>query len=180
MATFRDLFKPDSKPPLRRRLAAVAVALAFLALGVVVAQEWHKPAAKLPALSLDLIDGGTFDTAELSGQPLFVSFWAPDCALCIEEFPAMKRFYDGYGPQGLQVVAVALFHSPPLEVVRFSRDFGLNFPVALDPLNRVAKSFGGVEVTPTSFLYDAAGNLLWSRVGKIDFAGLEEILAKTF
>ena len=178
MAIFRVLFNPGSGSPLRRRLAAAAVALVFLVLGAVGAKEWLEPTAKLPAVSLDLINGGTFNTSELSEQPIFVSFWAPDCAVCIEEFPAMKRFYDNYGPQGLHVVAVALFHSPPLEVVKFSRRFGLNFPVALDPLNRAARSFGDVEVTPTSFLYDSDGNLLWSQVGKIDFARLEEILAE--
>ncbi len=179
MAILNALFTSLSGSPPKRRLATAVLALAFVVLGIVAAREGREPTAGLPAVSLDLIDGGTFDTSELRQQPLFVSFWAPDCAVCIEEFPAMKRFYERHGPRGLEVVAVALFHSPPLEVLRFSRQFELNFPVALDPLNRAARSFGGVEVTPTSFLYDSAGKLLWSQVGKIDFTRLEKILART-
>ena len=179
MAIFSTLFKAGLASPLRRRLAVVVVVPVFLAFGAWIALGQREPAPVLPAVSLDLIGGGTLSTLELPGRPLFVSFWAPDCAVCIEEFPAMKRFYDRHSPRGVEVVAVALFHSRPLEVVDFARRFELNFPVALDPLNRAARSFGGVEVTPTSFLYDSAGKLLWSQVGKIDFIRLEQILAQT-
>jgi peroxiredoxin len=54
----------------------------------------------------------------------------------------------------------------------------LPFKVALDPQGDLAKSFGDVKLTPTTFVIDKNGNVIKRYLGEPDFAALHQLLEK--
>ena len=45
-----------------------------------------------------------------------------------------------------------------------------------DGFSEVTKAFGGVNLTPTAFLFDKKGHRLQRTIGELDFAKLHQLL----
>ncbi|MFX6011219.1 redoxin family protein, partial [Acinetobacter baumannii] len=54
----------------------------------------------------------------------------------------------------------------------------LPFKVALDPQDTLAKAFGDVKLTPTTFVIGKDGNIIKRYVGEPQFAELHQLLEK--
>lgn len=152
-------------------LAAALVAAAILSLAVMVARP--TPA---PQVSFVSLKGEKFGTAELKGRVVLINFWATDCPICVKEMPEMARTYERYRERGLDFVAVAMRHDPPNYVIRYAAANRLPFKVALDPAGEIAKAFGDVQLTPTTFVIDRRGNIVQKFTGEPDFAGLRALI----
>ena len=57
----------------------------------------------------------------------------------------------------------------------FVGEFGLTYPVAFDPDGSVAASYGALGL-PTTFVIDATGVIRYRFLGRVDPAGLKDIL----
>lgn len=66
--------------------------------------------------------------------------------------------------------------TPPAYVVNFAQTRTLPFPVAIDNTGVVAKAWGDVNVTPTTFLVNKQGVVVKRIVGKPDFAELNQLI----
>jgi len=154
-------------PILAAVLLAAALPLLFNACG--------EPGAAPPVTFVSL-KGERIATGDLKGKVVLVNFWATDCAICIKEMPAMVRTYNQYRDRGLEVVAVAMRHDPPNYVIHYAEKNRLPFTVALDPLGELAQAFGGVKLTPTTFVIDKRGNIVFRIQGEPNFARLHELL----
>jgi len=107
-----------------------------------------------------------------------VNFWATSCASCVREMPAMVDTYNKFKGQGLEFVAVAMQYDPPNYVVNFTETRKLPFIVALDAGGDLAKSFGDVTLTPTTFVIGKDGTILKRYVGEPEFSQLHALLQK--
>ncbi len=67
-------------------------------------------------------------------------------------------------------------YDPPSYVVNFAQTRKLPFPVAIDNTGTVAKAWGDVNVTPTTFLVNKRGEVVKRFVGKPDFAELHLLI----
>jgi len=139
-------------------VAAVAIA-AGAALGYV--RRAAPPEAAFVALS-----GGNFDLRDLRGRVVVVNFWATSCAPCLEEMPKLTSTWREYAPRGFEIVAVAMRDDAPNAVADYARKQALPFRVALDTDGAVARAFGHVAVTPTTYLLDRDGRIVASYVGE--------------
>jgi peroxiredoxin len=163
-----------ASPAWRKPLAIAAVAGA-LALGAYVALGTTRPAPEVTFISLT---GDKISTASLKGKVVMVNFWATDCRTCVKEMPQMVETYNKFKGQGMEFVAVAMKHDPPNYVINFTETRKLPFVVALDSGGDIAKSFGNVQLTPTTFVIDKEGRIIKRYVGEPDFAALHLLLAK--
>src|SRR5262249_55251809 len=120
--------------------------------------------------------GDKISTRSLRGKVVLVYFWATSCVTCVEEMPKMIQTYRKYHDRGLETVAVAMRYDPPNYVLAYAVSNKLPFKVALDPLGNVAKSFGDIEATPTTFVLDKRGKIVARYVGEPDFPKLDELL----
>jgi peroxiredoxin len=155
-------------------LAAAALALAiggagYLALG-------QREAA--PAVDMVLLDGSKHNIAEFKGKVVLVNFWATSCTTCVKEMPHMVETYQKYKDKGLDFVAVAMSYDPPAFVSNFAESRRLPFKVAIDNTGSVARSFGDVQLTPTTYLLNKRGEIVKRYVGEPDFAALHQLLEK--
>jgi peroxiredoxin len=110
------------------------------------------------------------------GKVVIVKFWATDCAICVKEMPDMVRTYNRYQGRGLEFIAVAMQHDPPNYVIRYAESNRLPFKVALDPMRELAKAYGDVKVTPTTFVIDRRGNIVSRTQGAADLAKFNALL----
>ena len=107
-----------------------------------------------------------------------VNFWATSCFTCIKEMPQMVQTYNKYKEQGLEYVAVAMSYDPPNYVLNYAQTRKLPFKVALDTQGDLAKSFGDVKLTPTTYVIDKEGNIIKRYVGEPEFSQLHKLLEK--
>lgn len=123
-----------------------------------------------------LLDGQILNTADLKGKVTLVNFWATTCVTCVKEMPSIVATYNKYRDQGLETVAVAMAYDPPQWVANFAQTRQLPFKVALDNTGEVAKAWGDVKLTPTTYVVDKQGRIVKRYVGEPDFAALHQLL----
>jgi peroxiredoxin len=129
-----------------------------------------------PATTFVLLDGSTQSTADLRGRVVLVNFWATSCTSCVAEMPRLVSTYEKYRSRGYETVAVAMSYDPPSYVVNFSQSRKLPFKVAFDNTGAVARAWGDVRLTPTTFLVDKQGGIVKRYVGEPDFAELHRLI----
>jgi thiol-disulfide isomerase/thioredoxin len=124
------------------------------------------------------IKGDTISMASLKDKVVLVNFWATDCKSCVEEMPDLIATYYQYQPRGLEIIAVAMPYDPPAQVVNFVTQKALPFPVVHDSYAELTQKFGGVKLTPTTYLYNKDGKRIQRAIGALNFNKLHALLDK--
>ncbi len=159
-----------------RRYLATAALLAAAAAGgwwMLAAGPGRRPA---PEVRFTLLDGHQISSAQLKGQVVLVNFWATSCSTCVAEMPQVMATFEKYKARGYQTLAVAMSYDPPAYVANFAETRKLPFGVAIDNTGEIARSFGQVQLTPTSFLINKRGEIVKRYVGAPDFAALQQLV----
>lgn len=131
-----------------------------------------------PESTFVLLDGSRKTTADLKGKVTLVNFWATSCVSCVAEMPKLMATHDKYKAQGFDTLAVAMSYDPPSYVVNFAETRKLPFSVAIDNTGAVAKAWGDVRLTPTTYIVDKQGAIVKRYVGEPDFAELHRLIEK--
>ena len=179
--------------PIRRRGLYLLILLAGVLWIIASAdRSGHSAGGRLPvpqkgfaAPDFILADpkGQTYTLSALRGKPVLVNIWATWCPPCRAEMPAIESHYRQYREQGLVVLGVnATSQDYPLDVVPFTEQYGLTFPILLDETGDVSADLYGMRGLPTSYFIDPGGVIQRIQVGpmrpdQID-AYLTEILLK--
>lgn len=107
-------------------------------------------------------------------RPLLINFWATWCEPCREEFPDLVAIDREYRSRGLDFVTISLDDVSDIDrgVPQFLREMGATMPTYLlnvaDPemaISVVDQEWSGA--LPATFLFDAKGNLVYRRFGRI-------------
>jgi peroxiredoxin len=159
---------------MKRTLVVAAVALVLgIAASLALLQKRQAPEVRFAALS-----GEQFSTSDLRGKVVLVNFWATWCTTCVQEMPKFTDTYRKFSPRGYEMIAVAVQSDHPNNVAAFTQKRALPFKVALDGDGDIAKQFGRVRITPTSFLLDKNGRVLKEYVGEPDWAEFHALVEK--
>jgi len=135
-----------------------------------------KPAA--PNVTFTTIEGKKISMADLKGKVVLVNFWATDCPGCIKEMPDLVNAYKKYHEKGFELIAVAMPYDPPAQVLNYTSQKKLPFPVMHDGLAEMVNAFGGVNLTPTTFIYNKQGERLQRTIGELDFVKFDQLIKK--
>lgn len=174
-------------PPRRNPFALVVVALVaagMLYFGFHMARRSgpkHSSTAgygnPAPDFTLQTLDGNTLSLSSLRGKAVLVNFWATWCGPCKIETPWLVELQKQYGPQGLQVVGVAMDDSGKEEISSFAKEMGMNYPVLLGK-EAVGDAYGGVPALPESFFVGRDGKIVDRIIGLRDRSDIEESVKK--
>ena len=156
-------------------LAGVAVA-AFAAVGAYVYLDTGRAAA--PESTFVLLDGSSQTTADLRGKVTLVNFWATSCTTCVAEMPEIIATHQKFNSRGFDTIAVAMSYDPPSYVVNFAETRKLPFKVAIDNTGAVAKAWGDVRLTPTTYIVNKRGEIVKSYIGAPQFDELHPLIEK--
>ncbi|NNM01071.1 MAG: TlpA family protein disulfide reductase, partial [Gammaproteobacteria bacterium] len=129
-----------------------------------------------PDIVLRTIDGRALPLADFSGRTVLLQFWATSCRTCIEEIPRLTALYERVPRARLEIIAIAMPYDRPDAVIAMSRQRGIPYPVALDPLGEAAAAFDDVAVTPTTVIIDSEGSIVRTTTGRLDFDALERLV----
>ncbi len=154
---------------------AVAAALAIAGVAGLYGCSGAQAA---PNSTFVLLDGSKQTTADLKGKVTLVNFWATSCVTCVAEMPKVISTYNKYKSQGYDTVAVAMSYDPPAYVVNYTESRKLPFKVAIDNTGAVAKAWGDVQLTPTTYIVNKRGQIVKQYVGEPDFAALHQLIEK--
>jgi thiol-disulfide isomerase/thioredoxin len=127
-----------------------------------------------PTVKFNNPDGGEFDLTKFKGAPVLVNLWASWCAPCIKELPTLQQLEQAQAGEGkLGVIAVSQDMAPQGSVDAFlgERDIG-RFAAYHDPDMKLTSALG-IQIMPTTVLYDAQGKEVWRYVGDLDWTGEE-------
>lgn len=113
--------------------------------------------ATLPAFHRPTLQGGTFDSAAVSGQIMVIDFFAAYCRPCQRKLPALEALHRRQ--PGVSIVGVSLDETGDAARKSVTRHH-LTFPVVHDAGNVLA---GRLRVTelPISFVVDGRGRIRW-------------------
>ena len=160
-----------------RPVVALIVAAA-LAVGGYLAFQGAGGAEQVPNVGYTLLDGSKSSTGQLRGKVLLINFWATSCTTCVHEMPQIVATHEKFKGRGYETLAVAMSYDPPAYVINFAETRKLPFGVAIDNTGAIAKSFGSVQLTPTSLLVNKRGEIVKRYVGEPDFVALHKLVDK--
>ena len=148
--------------------AALTIAL------VLCLREEYRPT--VPEVSITTIQGEKLPLHALRGQVVLVNFWATDCTVCVKEMPMMAATYSKYRSRGFEALFIAMPHDRPDHVLHFANRNQLPFKVVLDVQGEINRAFGGIKVTPTTFIADKNGRIVKRIVGEPDAERLHALI----
>lgn len=163
-----------------KKLGAVLAVIALAAIGLwLFLGTAPQPA---PQSTFVLLDASKRSTDDLKGKVTLVNFWATSCTTCVAEMPELIATHEKYHARGFDTLAVAMRYDPPSYVVNFVETRKLPFQIALDNTGSIAKAWGDVQLTPTTYLVNKRGEIVKTYVGAPNFSELhrliEELLAQ--
>jgi peroxiredoxin len=127
-----------------------------------------------PDFQLTDLDGNNLRLADLRGKAVLLNFWATWCPPCKIEMPWFVDLQKQYGPQGLQIVGVAMDEGNAHDAVaKFAKEMGLNYTVLLGN-DKVADQYGGVDALPTTFYIGRDGKIVTRVFGLVSHREIED------
>ena len=133
----------------------------------------HKGEAA-PTVTFKNPDGGDFTLAKFKGGPVLVNLWASWCAPCVKELPTLQKLEESHAIDGqLGVIAVSQDMAPKGSVDAFLASKQISRFAAFHDPDMALSSALGVQIMPTTILYDKAGKEVWRFVGDQDWTSAE-------
>ena len=169
----------------RRQWMVVGGVLAVLALllgaGWTVRDRFLPPevGTRAPDFAVRDMQGRPVSLAGLRGQVVLLNIWATWCGPCREEMPSMQRLHGQLGAQGLKIVAVSIDGEGTGtqragDVAAFAREFGLTFPIWLNPSGDIQRTYRTTGV-PETFLIGRDGVIRKKVIGATEWDSPEKV-----
>jgi peroxiredoxin len=150
--------------------------ITFTLLLALIAGIFFSLNKNIPSIDFTALNGKQMSLEQLRGKPVIVTFWATDCENCLKEIPILLDLYSRYHLQGLEIIGMSMYFDPPNHVIEFSKQYALPYPITLDIEAKFAAAFGNVKVTPTTFLLNSKGEIVWQKVGLFELAELQPLI----
>jgi len=160
-----------------RSLLTVATAVALAVVGTLWIRSLVPPesptgslaflsaARELPIYSRS---GGKIDLAREKGRFIIVHFWATWCPPCVDEIPALSRFWAKYGGRDDLVLYSISVDKDWKTIDAFTARNPNRLPVYRDPDGRTSTRFGTSQY-PETYITNRAGRVLYRVQGAVSW-----------
>ncbi|MGX7668843.1 TlpA family protein disulfide reductase [Flavobacterium pedocola] len=143
------------------------VSLVFIAKKVLV-----QPDISLSQIEVYNLKGEKDDLKNYIGKPLVVNFWATWCAPCRKEMPSFEEVKK---EMGNDVNFVLISDEDSDKIMKFSNSKPFTFTYL-----RSEKKLSdyGINARPTTYFFNAKGELVTKNTSDLDSKSLRELIAK--
>ena len=131
-----------------------------------------------PDFALTSLDGKTVKLSDFRGKAVLLNFWATWCEPCKIEMPWFVDLQKKYGPQGLQVLGIAMDEASAKEIGDFAKKMGVNYPIVIGK-ESVGDQYGGIPYLPSTFYIDRGGKIIDSASGLVSRSEIENNVKKS-
>src|SRR4026209_1159429 len=154
-------------------LAPVLAALLVLAAGL------FKVGEKAPSFALTAITGETLGLDVYKGKVVVLGLFHI-CEPCMVQGTALQKVSEMTKGKEVAVLGVNSSGDSKKSITEFLSAFPVNvtYPYLLDPNKVTDKLYGGGKFIPNVYVIDQQGVIRWQRVGNMDLAGEEVIVAE--
>jgi glutathione peroxidase-family protein len=73
--------------------------------------------------------------------------------------PWFEEMQKQYGPNGFQVLGIAMDDAGKEDIAKFAREMGVNYPILIGK-EAVGDAYGGVQFLPSTFFIDRDGKVV--------------------
>ncbi len=166
---------------------AICAAVILAILYGISALSVHAPPASLQPLALtkppktaapvvfEGMDGAIHSLAEFKGKLVLLNLWAPWCAPCVKELPALAALQRLLPKERFTVVAVDVGRDTPPEAAAFLAAHGATaLPAYRDSNSSTFRAFGAFGL-PVSILIDAKGREIARALGPADWSAPDSV-----
>ena len=155
--------------------------IALAALVALAACKREAPAAtptsvEYPRLSVQTLDGGTFDLAAHRGKWVVVNYWATWCSPCLQEMPELSAL-DAMR-EHIQVVGLAYEDNTAEAMREFMVQHPVVYPIALLDVYNPPADFDTPRGLPLTYLIAPDGKRVRKYTGPVTARMLEEGIAE--
>ena len=172
------------RDPIILIIAAVVISV-MLIFGIQKARHnsgAQSPGGKLqgqmaPDFELPSLDGKPIKLSDYRGKAVLLNFWATWCEPCKIEMPWFVDLQNKYGPQGLQVLGVAMDDADPKDIAEFAQKVGVNYPIVIGK-EKVGDDYGGVQYLPSTFYVGRDGKVVSRVFGLVSRSEIEDNIQK--
>ncbi len=164
-----------------RSLLTITFAVILAAVGIVWIKSLvppESPSGSLQFLSaapeLPIFDkaGKKTDLAKQKGKMFIVHFWATWCPPCVEEIPALSRFWDKYRTRDdVNLYAISV-DKDWKTIDDFMAKNPSTIPLFHDPGAATAKRFGTTQY-PETYIINDKGRVLFRVQGAVDWSNAD-------
>lgn len=131
-----------------------------------------------PDFSLTDLQGTAHRLSDYRGKVVVLNFWDTWCGPCRQEIPGFIALQKKYGPDGLQLLGVALGKEGVDRVKAYSSQAGINYPVLLLGTNNdLLGDYGGINSIPATFIIDRKGNIAGQHIGYLSQTAIQAMIA---
>ncbi len=131
-----------------------------------------------PDFTLEDVDGNTVCLDSLLADgPVFMSFWALWCKMCIKELDALKPYYAEFDSMGINLLAISVDKARSVPNVKpFAKSHKWEYIIVMDPED-ILRDLYNVQAMPSSFIINQDKQIVFTHMGYKP--GDEEVLIET-
>lgn len=164
-----------------RRLAMVlsAVILPLMFVPMLLAAGFFKVGEKAPGFTLTSMTGDTVSLDAYKGKVVVLGLFHI-CDPCMMQGSNLQKVYEATQGKNVAVIGVNSNGNSKKDVGEFLSAFPVKvtYPYLLDPAKVTDKLYGGGKFIPNVYVIDPSGVIRWQRVGNMDLAGADVIVAE--
>ena len=163
----------------RMILVLCALLAPVLAAHLVLAAGLFKVGEKAPSFALTAITGETVGMDTYKGKVVVLGLFHI-CEPCMMQGTALQKVSEMTKGKAVAVLGVNSSGDSKKSVDEFLSAFPVKvtYPYLLDPNKVTDKLYGGGKFIPNVYVIDQQGVIRWQRVGEMDLAGEEVIVAE--
>lgn len=163
----------------RMILVLGAFLIPILAAHLVLAAGRFKVGEKAPSFALTAITGETLGLDTYKGKVVVLGLFHI-CEPCMMQGTALQKVSEMTKGKAVAVLGVNSSGDSKKSVGEFLSAFPVKvtYPYLLDPNKVTDKLYGGGKFIPNVYVIDQQGVIRWQRVGDMDLAGEEVIVAE--
>jgi cytochrome c biogenesis protein CcmG/thiol:disulfide interchange protein DsbE len=155
------------------------LALLVLTVPLAAAAGLFKVGEKAPTFTLTAITGETVSLESYNGKVIVLGLFHI-CDPCLMQGSTLQKVHEATRVKNVVVLGVNSSGNSKKEVGEFLSAFPVKvtYPYLLDPNKITDRLYGGGRFIPNVYVIDQNGVIRWQRVGEMDLAGADVIVAE--